>query len=148
MLEYMPYIWVAVTVIAICVESVTADLVTIWFIPAGALSIFISALPFNTPIWLQILIFFVISFVLIVLSKTIFKKLFKKKPIVQTNLDAVVGKVAVVTEEINNLEGKGAVKVMGKEWSAITADNQDTVEEGALVTVLEIRGVKLVCTKK
>ena len=148
MLEFMPYIWVAVTIITICIESVTADLVTIWFIPAAVVSIFVSALPINVPLWVQIFIFFVIAFLLIVMSKTIFKNLFKKKPIVPTNLDAVIGKDAVVTETICNIQNKGAVKVLGKEWSALTADDSQTIEEGSIVTVLEMRGVKLVCTKK
>ena len=148
MIEYMPYIWAAVTLAAIGLESVTADLVTIWFIPAGILSIFLSLLPIKIAIWLQVLIFFVVAFVLIVFSKTIFKNLLKKKEVTATNLDTVIGQEAIVTESINNLENKGAVKVLGKEWSARTYENSEYIEKGSLVIVKEIQGVKLICIKK
>ena len=148
MLEYMPYIWAIVTVAAIIVESMTADLVTIWFIPSGLVAAIVSLLPVKIDIWVQVLIFFATALILVVMSKTIFKEFFKKKPIVHTNLDAVIGQDAFVIETINNIEGKGAVKVLGKEWSALTADDGETIEKDSLVTVLEIRGVKLVCKKK
>lgn len=148
MLEYMPYIWAAVIIALLVIESVTADLVTIWFIPSGVIALLSSLLPFKIGVWVQVLIFFATALVFVLMSKTVFKEFFKKKPIVATNLDAVIGKEAVVIETINNLEGKGAVKVLGKEWSAITKENGETIEKGALVTVEEIRGVKLVCIKK
>ncbi len=147
MVEYMPYIWAVVTVIAIITETIIADLVTIWFIPAGILSLILSLLPIKIPVYLQVAIFFAVSIGLVVMSKTIFKELFKKKPLVRTNLDAVIGKDAVVIETINNLEGKGAVKVGGKVWSAVSEDDS-IIKENELVIVKEIRGVKLICIKK
>ena len=145
MLAYMPYIWAAVILVAIYVESVTADLVTIWFIPSAIIALIMSLLPFNIAVWLQVLVFFALAIILVTLSTTIFKKSLKRSPIVPTNLDLIIGKQAVVTETINNIEGKGAVKVGGKEWSAITEQNSLIIEKNELVTIKEIRGVKLVC---
>ena len=145
MLAYMPYIWAAVILVAIYVESVTADLVTIWFIPSAIIALIMSLLPFNIAVWIQVLVFFALAIILVTLSTTIFKKSLKRSPIVPTNLDLIIGKQAVVTETINNIEGKGAVKVGGKEWSAITEQNSLIIEKNELVTIKEIRGVKLVC---
>lgn len=147
MIEYMPYVWAAVTVLAIIVESIVGDLVTIWFIPAGVLAVILSLLPFNIPVWLQVLIFLAVSTILVIMSKTIWKGLFKKNPLVKTNLDAVVGNEALVVEKIDNIEGKGAVKIFGKVWSALSEDSS-IIDENELVIVKEIRGVKLVCIKK
>ncbi len=147
MIEYMPYVWAAVTILAIVVESIVGDLVTIWFIPAGVLSVILSLLPFNIPVWLQVLIFLTVSTILVIMSKTIWKELFKKNPLVKTNLDGVVGNEALVVEKIDNIEGKGAVKIFGKVWSALS-DDGSIIDENELVTVKEIRGVKLVCIKK
>ena len=72
----------------------------------------------------------------------------KKSPIIPTNLDSVIGKEGVVTETINNIEGKGCVKVWGKEWSAISDDPDIVLENGDIVIIKEIRGVKLICIKK
>ena len=147
MLEYMPYNWAAVTVLAIVVESMVGDLITMWFIPAGVLCFILSLLPLNIPLWLQVLIFFAVAALLIILSKTIWKKLFTKRPVERTNLDSVVGEDAVVIETIDNIQGKGAVKVKGKVWSAVSEDDS-IIEANELVTVKEIRGVKLICIKK
>lgn len=147
MLEYMPYVWAAVTVLAIAVESMVGDLITMWFIPSGVLCFILSILPINIPLWLQVLIFFVFAGLLIVLSRTIWKKLFTKRPIEKTNLDSVVDEDAIVVETIDNIRGKGAVKVKGKVWSAVSEDDS-VIEANELVTVKEIRGVKLICIKK
>lgn len=147
MIEYMPYIWAAITVLAVIVECIVGDLVTIWFIPAGLVSIVLSLLPIKVPVWLQVLVFLAVAIILLIMSKTIWKKLFSKKPLVKTNLDAVVGQEAVVLEAIDNIKGKGAVKLLGKVWSAVSADGS-VINENELVTVQEIRGVKLVCIKK
>ena len=58
-----------------------------------------------------------------------------------------IGQEAVVLEAIDNIKGKGAVKLLGKVWSAVSADGS-VINENELVTVQEIRGVKLVCIKK
>lgn len=143
----MPFVWFAVIVVAILIEVTTYDLVTIWFIPAGVISLILSLLPINLPIWLQVLIFFIVTAIFIVMSKTILKPFFKKNPIIPTNLDAIPGKEAVVLEEINNLAGTGAVKVSGKVWSAVTEADEEIIGKDELVIIKEIRGVKLVCLK-
>ena len=66
---------------------------------------------------------------------------------VKTNLDTVVGNEALVIETIDNINGKGAVKIFGKIWSALSEDGS-IIDKNELVTVKEIRGVKLVCIKK
>ena len=80
-----------------------------------------------------------------------FRKKFKEKTSferVATNADAVIGKNAVVTEQIDNIHAKGAVKVDGKEWTARSDDGNIIISEGEIVTVLRIEGVKLICSKK
>ena len=56
------------------------------------------------------------------------------------------GQSAVVTEPIDNLAETGAVRVLGKEWTARTKDGTP-VPAGARVTILEIRGVKAIVQK-
>ena len=148
MLQYMPYVWVAITLFAAYLESNTADLITIWFIPAGCVAFILSVIPFKISIGIQVLVFFAIATVLIIFSTRFFRKSLKKRPLIPTNLDAVIGKDAIVTENIDNISGKGAVKVLGKEWSALMDDPSSTATVDEIVTVKEIRGVKLVCSKK
>ena len=72
------------------------------------------------------------------------KLLEKRRP--RVNLDRVVGMTAVVTEAVDNVEGRGAVKVDGKVWSA-RSEHGETLEPGDLVRVLRIEGVKLYVEK-
>ena len=65
----------------------------------------------------------------------------------KTNLDAVVGMEALVTEAIDNINARGAVKVYGKEWSARSADGEP-VPAGTTVVVERIEGVKLIVKNK
>ena len=65
---------------------------------------------------------------------------------VATNADSNIGKEAVVTEHIDNLQGSGAVRISGVEWSARSADGSE-IEKGAVVRVLRIEGVK-VCVER
>ena len=139
-LNNMSIVWVAVMVIFLIVEAATAGLTCIWF-AIGALAALIAAL-FGAPLWLQIIWFFVISFVTLYLTRPLVKKYVNSKS-QPTNADMVIGKEALVTEAIDNVEGVGAVAVGGKVWTARSADGQP-VETGSIVTVLRIEGVKLI----
>lgn len=138
----MAYFWLGVVVVAIIVEAATTALVSIWFIPSGIISMILAFC--GAPIWVQILVFVAVSAVLLPVFHKIFKKKFavKSEP---TNADAVIGQSAVVTERISNIDECGAVKVMGKEWTARAEDADKTFEVGEVVTVCDIRGVKLIC---
>ena len=61
-----------------------------------------------------------------------------------TNAPALIGKYGIVTEEINNIEAVGAVKIDGKIWTARSSDEREIIKEGAEVKILDIQGVKLI----
>jgi membrane protein implicated in regulation of membrane protease activity len=86
--------------------------------------------------------FFVVSFVTLYFTRPLVKKYVNSKS-QPTNADMVIGKEALVTEAIDNVEGAGAVAVGGKVWTARSDDGQP-VELGKVVTVLRIEGVKLI----
>lgn len=143
--EAMPYIWIAVVILGLAVEAMTAAIVAIWFIPGSLLGMILALC--GVDIWVQIYTFIILTVILLVLSKTVFKKYFSKGGHTATNLDSIIGMTAIVTEAIDNAHEKGAVKVAGKVWSA-RSENDILIEAGAAVTVLEIRGVKLICRIK
>ena len=101
---------------------------------------------FNVPLYLQITVFLGLSILLIVFSRTIWKKYIAVKPVEPTNMDAIIGKVALVTKSIQNIKGEGEVKVNGMCWSARSKDGSD-ITVGEKVTIVAIEGVKLICEK-
>jgi membrane protein implicated in regulation of membrane protease activity len=140
----MPIIWAVLIVVGLLVEWMTCSLVTIWFIPAGLVSLILSFVqPQN--VLLQITLFVLLSVFFFILSRTVFKKMMKKTGYSRTNADRVISMIAVVTEPIDSIAGTGEVKVDGKRWSARMEDGK-TAEIGARVRVLRIEGVKLICS--
>ncbi len=141
---YMPFIWLAVIVLSVVVEASTFTLVSVWFIPAALVSMILAFC--SVDLWIQLVAFVAIALLLIIFMKPIFKNVFGVKPIA-TNADAVIGERAVVIEPIDNLAGKGQVKVKGQIWTARAHDKDSTYEKDDVVNVIAIEGVKLICKK-
>ncbi len=144
MLDYilsnMSIVWVVLMVVFLVVEAATAGLTCIWF-AIGSLAALIAAL-FDAQLWLQIVWFLVISFVTLYFTRPLVKKYVNSRS-QPTNADMVIGKEALVTEDIDNVEATGAVSVGGKVWTARSADG-GRIKTGAVVSVLRIEGVKLI----
>lgn len=132
----MSGIWLIVFVALSFFELTTVNLVSIWF-AIGSLASFVTSLLVEEPT-IQIAVFVIVSFISLVCTKSIVKKL-RTKEIIPTNLDRVIGKIGVVTEEITKLE-PGEVKVDGKRWSATS---RKKINVGSKVEILSIDGVKL-----
>jgi membrane protein implicated in regulation of membrane protease activity len=61
-------------------------------------------------------------------------------PAIRTGAAALVGKPALVLERIANQEGVGCVKIDGEVWTARSYDEDDVIDTGERVEVVEIRG--------
>ena len=138
-------IWLFVFVACIVAEIISMGLTTIWF--AGGALIAAVAAVIGTPLWIQILLFAVVSLVLLYFTRPIAVKYFNKDR-VKTNAESLVGKQAIVISEIDNLQGIGQVTVGGQEWSARTTGEGITLPVGSVVTVRSISGVKLMVEEK
>jgi len=136
----MLFVWFGILIVAAVIEAGTMDLSSIWF-SVGALFALIVAI-FTDLVIVQFIVFIVASVILLLSLRPIFKEHMRKNEI-KTNADALVGKVAVCLKEIKNGE-RGEVKIEGKIWTAIS--NED-IKVSDQVTVLAIKGVKLVVRK-
>ena len=61
-----------------------------------------------------------------------------------TNADRVIGTTGLVTEEIDNIAGKGLVNLSGQVWSARSSQTDGVIPAGQEVRVLKIQGVKVI----
>jgi membrane protein implicated in regulation of membrane protease activity len=61
-------------------------------------------------------------------------------PAIRTGAAALVGRPAVVIERIANGEGVGCVKIDGEVWTARSYDEDEIIDAGERVEVVEIRG--------
>ena len=104
-------------------------------------------------VWLGLLIQVVIAVVCFVMPFVWYAKagkLNRDKRVKKgaSTLRALVGERCLVVEDISNIHEKGLVKHNGTVWSAKMLNPNDYVEEGTIVVVNYVEGVKLVCTRE
>jgi len=139
----VPLTWFIIAVLLILIEASSFNLITIWFAIGAIATMFVSIL-IPELIWLQILIFFVVSiFMIFTIRNYAVKKL--KTQTIKTNVNSLIGKKALVHETIEEFKF-GQVKVSGNYWTAIS-ETGETFEKGQIVEIIDVNGVKLVVRK-
>ena len=128
-------------ILCIVIEVLTLGLTTIWF-AAGALVAIFAALLY-APIFVQVILFLLVSLTLLFFTRPIAVKYFNRDR-VKTNVESMVGRQAIVTGEIDNVQATGQVTVSGQEWSARSWDDKVRIPTGAVVVVVASSGVKLI----
>ena len=142
-MEYgMLIFWVILLVVFVVVEAITAQLTTIWFAAGAAAAIVAEML--GAEQWLQWVVFAIVSAIAVVATRPLVKKITAKR-MEPTNADRCIGMTAIVTEEIDNVAGKGTAKVGGTAWTA-RSQNGEVIAQGSQVTVTAIEGVKIIVT--
>ncbi len=137
--------WLIGFVVLLGIEAATMALSTIWF-AGGALVAFVLAL-FGVNTQVQLSVFVIVSFILLFFTRPFAMK-YVNRYTVKTNTESLIGKYARVTAEINNLEGKGAAVLSGQEWTARALEDDCIYPVGVMVEVKDIRGVKLIVSRK
>ena len=135
----IPLIWVGVMVLFGVLEALTVGLTSIWFVVGGVGGLIVSML--NGPIWLQLLVFFLVSIGSMIAARPLVVK-YINKTTVATNADRVLNAKARVTEAIDNAVPVGAVYVDGKTWSARSETGVE-IPVGTMVRVKRMEGVRL-----
>lgn len=134
-------IWFLLVFAFLIIEAMTLNLVTIWF-AFGSLCSFISTY-FTDNIIIQLIIFIVATTISLIFTKPILKK-YLMVGNEKTNFDRIIGKVGVVTKEIE-LHDNGRVKIDGKSWMATSSEN---IKVGKEVEILKIDGAKLIVKER
>lgn len=137
--------WFIVLAALVFIEVITSDLLTVWFMPAAVVCIILAALKCKFSI--QVIVFFILCAISVILYKTVLKKFVVSKKKQKTNMDLVVGETGVVQEDVNNLASTGQVKVKFQIWTARSSDDAVEFKVGDHVKIIGIEGVKLICKK-
>lgn len=130
-------IWFVLIFAFLIIEALSFNLITIWF-AFGSLCAFISTY-FTDNLIIQIVVFTFFTIISLIFTKPLLDK-FINKNVPKTNIDIIIGKIGIVTKEINELS-PGRVKVSGKDWMAIS---NSRIDEGKKVRVLKIEGAKII----
>ena len=140
-MNLMSILWLCAVAILGVAEALTVTLTCIWF-AVGALAAMIVAL-FGGELWLQILVFAIVSLVCVLALRPLAKTKIGGSQKVPTNADRIIGQEAIVKEEIDNIAGTGTVAIDGTVWTArSTADTP--IAAGCRVRIQRIEGVKVI----
>lgn len=137
-------VWLAAFVVFLVVELISLGLTSIWF--AGGAIVAAIAAVFGLPIWVQIVLFIIVTVLLFVFTRPVAQKHLNTKT-EKTNAEGLIGEKARVIQTIDNNQSTGQVKINGLEWSARSTDETITISEGTMVIIREIHGVKLIVEK-
>lgn len=139
---FWPILWLVVLVAAFFIESATAEMVSIWFVPAAFTAMVLSFF-FGPEV--QFIVFIALSVLMIVLAKTVLRSVLKKKKEKPASgIEQLVGQQAVVVEAIDNRTETGVVKINGQLWTARTENPADTPAPGDHVEILSVAVSKLI----
>lgn len=139
----MTIIWFALFIGFLIFEVCTMGLYTIWF-SIGALAATGVSMG-GGPIWLQIVVFFLLSLLLLIFTRPLAMKYFNKNR-TKTNIDAMLGKAVLVTQEIDNQKTQGEVLYEGMPWSARSMEDT-VIPKGSRVRIESVEGVKVLVRK-
>ena len=134
--DNLPWVWVAVTIICVVIESLTLSLTTIWFGISAFAMVFLAFTPL--PFVAQLFIFVAVAMLLLIFTRPLVKQKLNQKKIA-TNYERIIGQIALVTKKITALD-KGSIKINGMEWTAAVKEDI-TLEEGSKCIIEEIAGV-------
>jgi membrane protein implicated in regulation of membrane protease activity len=135
--DHLWAVWLTIAIVLGAAELVSLDLILL-MLAVGAIVGAISA-GVGAPVILQVLLAGGASVAMLALVRPNLIKHLKSGPELQLGHGKVVGREAVVTQEITSHE-PGRVKLAGEIWSAVPYDSSLTIKTGETVEVLAMKG--------
>lgn len=140
-MDYMWIIWLVIFVLALLIEAIGPEIVSVWFAGGAVVSLIISFIP-GVEWWVQLIVFAVVSAALLVFCRPFLAKVLKRDTI-DLNADTMVGKKGVITSEVKETKS-GEVVIDGVTWTAVATKDDMAIGKDSLVKVMAVSGNKLI----
>lgn len=138
-----PFIWLAIAAVMAVIEVMSLGLITMWFV-VGALVAFVANL-LGADIFVQIVVFLVVSVLCLVVLRPVFLKYRKHG---ERSEPTVIGQTAVVMETIDNNRLTGRIETEDRmTWSARSTDCS-VIPVGEIVQIVGQESIKLIVERK
>jgi len=138
-------IWLVAGILLAAAEVATGDFFLL-MLSGGALAAAGFAGVTGGPVWLDAVVFAVVSIGLVAGVRPPLLRKVRRGAILPTNVDALLGSKATVLERVDGHGGQ--VKLAGEVWSARAYDDTRVLEPGRTVIVLEINGATAVVSEE
>lgn len=138
----MMWIWLAVVIICVVVELLTTSLTTIWFALSAILMIFLSKI--GLALQWQILIFLVLSFALLFVTRPLVMKKIRPQ---NTNVNALEGQEVLIVKAVEQFQKGEAKTKNGVVWTCESESGQN-IPAGSTGIVTKVNGNTLIIKTK
>lgn len=135
-------LWFIAAGVLALVEAFTLGLISIWF-AGGAVMAGLAAM-LGASALVQVIVFLAASIVLIAATRPLAKKRLNDRT-EKTNVDALIGREGIVTEEISQYR-TGQVRADGKIWTPACETGE--IKKDAVVVIKSIKGVTITVEEK
>ena len=143
--QYMWIIWLAVFVISIIAEAVTAELVSVFFCAGSLVALIVSFIP-GVDWWIEVVLFVVISGATLLGLRPLMKKFLNKEKRA-TNVDEMIGKKGIMLKGCDETH-PGEIKFNGVIWTAVNLVDVEEIKENEKVVIVGVDGNKLIVKKE
>lgn len=133
------FIWLAAALIFVVLEIFTPGFIFACFV-VGSVAAGVTSLLTESYL-IQGAVFGVVSLVLIPLTRRFAARITKPAP-VESNMDALIGKTAIVKNEVSSTDGQ--IVVEDQIWQA---RSETTIAVGDKVRILSVEGAKVIVEK-
>lgn len=133
--------WSLLAVLLIIIEILTAGFVLGSFGVAAFITAIVAYIGF--PIEFQFIVFIAASLVIFFTLRPLAQKYLAPKKKVETNVNRLIGRKAVVIETIDNFRQTGRVKIDGDDWRART-ESQEIIPVGREVVIKVVDSATLI----
>ena len=143
--DWLWILWAVLGAILIVAEIFTSGFVLLWF-GIGALAAAFLGLLGVSSLFIQFMVFAVVSVGLTAASRTIFINYFSREKTgesLRSGVDALPGKIGTVVSSSKGALHEGAVKVFGSTWTAYPAAGEPPLEAGERVCVESVEGASI-----
>jgi membrane protein implicated in regulation of membrane protease activity len=135
--------WLIAAVILAVGEIVTLGFFLAPFAGGAVVAALVSAAGAGTAV--ELASFLVVSVVLLAALRPLARSHRRLPPQIRTGTAALVGQSAVVLEQVD--ASSGSVKLEGETWSARAFDEDEVIEPGTRVQVIDIKGATALVTR-
>ena len=142
--EYMWIIWLSLFLLTLIVEALTTDLVSIFFTGGAAVSLVLSFIT-GIPYWVEIVVFTALSVISLLALRPIMKKYLDRQKR-ETNVDEFIGKKVKLTKGYQ-IDSLGETLINDVYWSVKNLVEEEELLKDSIVTVVSIKGNKLIVKK-
>lgn len=139
----MVYVWLGITAIAVIIEFLTNEMLSVWFAGGGLVAIVLALC--NVSWEISLIVFIAVSIILLLCFRKMVMRYFLKGE-TKTNAETAVGEEFILLSSITR-DQPGSIKIGDVIWMVVCSDKAQEIQKGEKVKAVDIKGNKYIVEK-